>query len=83
VKEQTFSSLVRECQKSLERLMAESQQTLALMNMVNKYPQDAERKAALQLQCHREDRLRLAYLNRRRELLQLMGPADSESDTAA
>ena len=68
--DQPFTKLVAECRKSLEVLAAESQQTLELLLVVKKFPTDPERKIALQLQCHREDRLREGYECRRRELLQ-------------
>ena len=72
MKEQTFSKLVGDCRKRLDLLMAESQQTLALMLAVKKFPQDLERKTALQSQCQREDRLRRAYRTRRQDLLRLV-----------
>lgn len=64
--------------------MSESQQTLALLLIAKKFPHDAGRKAALQLQCHREDRLRQGYQSRRRELLRQVVPAANQSgaDTA-
>jgi len=67
--DQPFTKQVAECRRSLEVLAAEAQQTLALLLVVKRFPSDPERKAALQLQCHREDRLREAYECRRRELL--------------
>ena len=82
MKELTFSKLINECHKSLEDLVAESQQTLDLARVVNKYPHDQDRKAALQLQYLRENRLRLAYEARRAELLRLVA-GQNESDTAA
>jgi hypothetical protein len=82
VKELTFSKLINECHKSLEDLVAESQQTLNLAQVVSKYPQDQERKTALQLQYLRENRLRLGYEARRDELLRLV-VGRGESDTAA
>jgi hypothetical protein len=82
VKELTFSKLINECHKSLEDLVAESQQTLNLARIVNKYPQDNDRKAALQLQYLRENRLRLGYEARRADLLRLVA-GRNESDTAA
>jgi hypothetical protein len=81
VKELTFVKLLNECHKSLDTLMAESQRTLSLAELVKKYPQDPERKTALQLQCHRENRLRLAYEERRAELLRLVSSQD-RSDAA-
>jgi hypothetical protein len=84
MKEQTFSKLISDCRKSLDLLMAESQQTLALMLVVKKFPQDLERKTALQLQYHREDRLRLGYQARRADLLRLVSSiTENQSDTAA
>ena len=62
--------------------MAESHQTLALIRLVRKYPQDPERKTALQLQCHRENRLRLGYEERRAELLRLISD-ENQSNNAA
>jgi len=82
VKELSFSKLINECHKSLEDLVAESQQTLNLARVVNKYPHDQDRKAALQLQYLRENRLRLGYEARRDELLRLVA-GQSESNTAA
>jgi hypothetical protein len=82
VKEQTFSKLINECHKSLDALVAESQQTLNLAQLVKKFPRDPDRKAALQLQYLRENRLRLAYEARRAELLRLVS-GQNESDTAA
>jgi hypothetical protein len=82
VKEPTFSQLINECRKSLETLVAESQQTLNLACLVKKFPQDPDRKAALQLQYLRENRLRHAYEARRAELLRLVA-GRNESDTAA
>ena len=61
--------------------MAESQQTLNLAQLVQKFPQDPDRKAALQLQSLRENRLRLGYEARRDELLRLV--AANETNTAA
>ena len=61
--------------------MAESQQTLALLVVAKKFPNDAERKAALQLQCHREDRLRHGYELRRSELLRQVAPAANQTAT--
>jgi hypothetical protein len=81
VKEQTFSKQLNECRKSLEALIAESEQTLALMLMAKKFPHDAERKAALQLQCHREDRLRQGYQLRRSELLRQVVPKANQTGT--
>lgn len=83
MKAQTFSNQLNECRKSLEALMAESQQTLALLLIARKYPNDPERKTALQLQCYREDRLRQGYQDRRSELLRQVAPAANQtgSDT--
>jgi len=81
VKEQTFSKQLNECRKSLEALIAESQQTLALLLVAKKFPEDAERKAALQMQCHREDRLRQGYQRRRSELLRQVVPAANQTGT--
>ena len=61
--------------------MAESHQTLALLLIAKKYPNDPERKAALQLQCHREDRLRQGYQDRRSELLRQVVPAATQTST--
>ena len=72
MKELTFSQLINECHKSLDALMAESQQTLNLAELVKKFPQDRDRKATLQLQSLRENRVRLGYEARRNELLGLL-----------
>ena len=77
-----FTKLISECRKSLYALMAESQQTLSLVELVRKHPADPDRKTALQLQCHRENRLRLGYEERRAELLRLIS-AQSENHNAA
>jgi hypothetical protein len=82
VKDLTFAKLINECYKSLDALMAESQQTLTLLRMVKQYPEDSERKNALQLQWLRENRLRLGYEERRAELLRLIS-GQSQSDNAA
>jgi hypothetical protein len=82
VKESTFSKLLNECQKSLDALVAESQQTLNLAQLVQKFPQDPDRKAALQLQYLRENRVRLGYEARRDELLRLV-TGRSETNSAA
>lgn len=82
VKESKFSKLLAECQKSLDTLTAESQHTLALVRLVREFPKDPERKTALLLQCHRENRLRLGYQARRAELLRLVTD-ESQTDTAA
>ena len=82
MKDVTFSKLINECHKSLEDLVAESQQTLNLARVVNKYPHDQDRKTALQLQYLRENRLRLGYEARRDELLRLV-VGRSKSNTAA
>jgi hypothetical protein len=82
VKESTFSKLINECQKSLDALVAESQQTLNLAQLVQKFPQDPDRKAALQLQYLRENRVRLGYEERRAELLRLV-TGRGETNTAA
>ena len=82
MKDLKFSKLITECRKSLDALMAESQQTLSLVELVRKHPEDPERKTALQLQCHRENRLRLGYEERRAELLRFIS-ARNESDDAA
>ncbi len=83
MKEQTFSKQLNECRKSLDALMAESQQTLALLLIAKKFPDDAERKAALHMQCHREDRLRQGYQRRRSELLRQVVPAANQTGTDA
>lgn len=62
--------------------MAESQQTLTLLRMVKQYPDDSERKTALRLQWHRENRLRLGYEERRAELLRLIS-GQSQNNNAA
>ena len=82
VKDVTFSKLINECQKSLDALVAESQQTLNLAQLVKKFPQDPDRKAALQLQYLRENRVRLGYEARRDELLRLVA-SSKETNTAA
>ena len=82
MKELTFSKLINECHKSLEDLVAESQQTLNLARLVNKFPHDQDRKTALQLQYLRENRVRLGYEARRDELLRLV-TGHSENNTAA
>jgi hypothetical protein len=82
VKDVTFSKLINECQKSLDALVAESQQTLNLAELVKKFPQDPDRKAALQQQCLRENRVRLGYEARRDELLRVVD-CRVETDTAA
>jgi hypothetical protein len=82
VKELTFSKLINECHKSLDALVAESQQTLNLAELVKKFPQDPDRKTALQLQCLRENRVRLGYEARRDELLRLLG-GRNETNSAA
>ena len=82
MKDSKFTKLLAECQKSLDTVTAESQQTLALVRLVREFPRDPERKTALQLQCHRENRLRLGYQARRAELLRLVID-ESQSDTAA
>ena len=82
MKELTFSKLINECHKSLDALVAESQQTLNLAELVKKFPQDPDRKTALQLQYLRENRVRLGYEARRDELLKLITGPD-ETNTAA
>jgi hypothetical protein len=82
VKDVTFSKLINECQKSLDALVAESQQTLNLAQLVKKFPKDPDRKAALQLQYLRENRVRLGYEARRDELLRLVATC-KETNTAA
>jgi hypothetical protein len=82
VKDLTFAKLINECYKSLDALMAESQQTLTLLRMVKQYPEDSERKNALRLQWQRENRLRLGYEERRAELLRLIS-GQSQSNNAA
>ena len=79
VKEPTFSQQLNECRKSLEAFMSESEQTLALMLIAKKFPHDAERKAALELQCHREDRLLQGYQSRRSELLRQVVRAKNQT----
>jgi hypothetical protein len=83
VNEQTFSKQVTDCRKSLEALTTEAQQTLELLLVVKKFPQDVERRTALLLQCQREDRLRLGYETRRSQLLRAAVAADPENNTAA
>jgi hypothetical protein len=83
VKEPNFTQSLSECRKSLDLLIAESQQTLSLAHLVKKFPRDVDRKTALQLQSLREDRLRQGYLSRRQELLRLVFPTKDQSDTAA
>ena len=82
MKELTFSKLINECHKSLDALVAESQQTLNLAELVKKFPQDPDRKAALKLQSLRENRVRLGYQTRRNELLRLL-TGRNETNTAA
>jgi hypothetical protein len=82
VNELTFSKLLSECHKSLDALMAESQQTLNLAELVKKFPQDPDRKAALQLQSLRENRVRLGYEARRDELLRSL-TGRNETNNAA
>ena len=82
MKDLTFAKLINECYKSLDALMAESQQTLTLLRIVKQYPEDSERKNALRLQWRRENRLRLGYEERRAELLRLIS-GQSQSDNAA
>ncbi len=82
MKDLTFAKLINECYKSLDALMAESQQTLTLLRMVKQYPEDSERKTALRLQWQRENRLRLGYEERRAELLRLIS-GQSQSNNAA
>jgi hypothetical protein len=48
-------------------------------NAAKKFPDDAERKAALQQQCHREDRLRKGYQLRRSQLLRQVVPTASQT----
>jgi hypothetical protein len=80
VKEQTFAKQVIDCRKSLEVFTAEAQQTLALLLVVKKFPQDVERRTALQMQCHREDRLRLGYETRRSQLLLAAASVGSDNE---
>ena len=82
MKELTVSKLINECHKSLDALVAESQQTLNLAELVKKFPQDPDRKAALQLQSLRENRVREGYEARRNELLRLLTGCN-ETNTAA
>ena len=58
----------QECEKSLERLYKESQQTLSLLLLAAQSPSDPGRLASLQSQRDEEDRARLDYQQRRREL---------------
>ena len=67
-----FVTLHQACEKSLERFYKESQQTLAQLLLVAQSPRDAERQAALQSQRDEEDRARLDYQQRRRELFGLV-----------
>lgn len=82
MKDLTFAKLINDCYKSVDALMAESQQTLTLLRMVKQYPENSERKTALQLQWQRENRLRLGYEERRAELLRLIS-GQSQTDNAA
>ena len=67
-----FVTLHQACCQSLEQLQKESQQTLALLLMAAQSPSDVSRQNALQLQRDEEDRARLEYQRRRRELFGLV-----------
>jgi len=60
------------CLKSLHLLYKESQQTLALLSLVVQSPSDAEPRNRLEPQIDKEDRARVDYQHRRRELLVLV-----------
>jgi uncharacterized protein (DUF924 family) len=67
-----FVTLHQACDKSLERFYKESQQTLALLLLAAQSPGDPNRQTALQIQRDEEDRARLDYQQRRRELFGLV-----------
>ena len=63
-----FLALHQACDHSLERFHKESRQTMALLLLAAQSPSDATRHSVLQLQRDEEDRARLDYQQRRREL---------------
>src|SRR5437773_11864870 len=63
-----FVTLHQSCAKSLDRLYKESQQTLALLLLTAQSPSDPGHQSALGAQRDAEDRARLDYQQRRREL---------------
>ena len=66
-----FFALHQACDKSLERLYKESQQTLACLLLAAQAPSETL-LAGLQTQRDEEDRARLDYQQRRRELFALL-----------
>jgi uncharacterized protein (DUF924 family) len=69
---QEFDKLCKACGRSLDRLRRESEQTLALMLLVAQFPEDVERRTALELQRHREDLAQSDYRQRRRALFRAL-----------
>ena len=67
-----FAKLHHGCVKSLNRLCRESKRTLDLLLQLGHSPQDVQRREKLQLQIDEEDRARLDYQHRYRELLVLV-----------
>jgi hypothetical protein len=67
-----FFALHQACDKSLERLHKESQQTLACLLLAAQAPSDETLQAGLRTQRDEEDRARLDYQQRRRELFALL-----------
>jgi len=67
-----FFALHQACDKSLDRLHKESQQTLACLLLAAQAPTDQTLQSNLQTQRDEEDRARLDYQQRRRELFALL-----------
>jgi hypothetical protein len=67
-----FAKLHMACTRSLNRLCRESKRTLNLLSLVGQSPQDSNRREKLQWQIDEEDRARLDYQHRRRELFVLV-----------
>ena len=67
-----IAKLQKACLKSLHLLYKESQQTLALLSSVVQSPSDTEMRTRLESQIDEEDRARVDYQHRRRELLVLI-----------
>jgi len=67
-----FVTLHQACGRSLDRLHKESQQTLSLLLLAAQAPEDRSRQRSLQAQRDEEDRARLDYQQRRRELFGLL-----------
>ncbi len=67
-----FTNLHQACLNSLHYLYRESQQTLDLLTVAARSPSDTETRNHLESQIDQEDRARLDYQGRRRELIVLV-----------